>query len=611
MTAITTGEANITIGGGATDDGAWHRAVECGQWLFDKHMWDGRTHLTIYDPYKVHGKIFTAPFRWPKKGEDYVIDQLQDGVYVPVEIEGMEDPEAGVPIPPRDEIDPETGEVTPAVFDYSALDMETRIVVQQKTEQIKLIGRRLGEGIVTIGEHLITVKDKLGYGRFGAWLNAEFGWEQKTAERFMNVATRFQNRHNVEFSPTVLYLLAQPSTPDGAIEDLQERQESGEPVTVKGTKAVIDATKLDGEEKTKAQADAATIQAAFAGQTASRRDISKHFSDWEQGRLYKAINMAYLLKYAVMLPGDKLRFKAQDNPTPAPSPASGEGKAIVTDAGEAKLPPVTVEIAREMIIDALRAWGGGRGAGRQELFKHTNILDQAVYDAAFDAMLEAGSIQEYTEPNVGRRYHFPETVKVLTRDRDAIDDEPSAHESGWMVPIDEEVLEPPTTTDPVLAIPGMDGLMGTLDELRAEHAAWVARGQGDDQREGVDVQSEGNADAKVEPVEGFMRPCTRCSGAGSYSNARDYIVTCEVCGGTGIHTDQNEEAVTQEETALERLIRALLLVNSITAEDNDQIIGALRGMTKADRDQLRKDIYSARGVLGTLTASTYAAFGTK
>lgn len=537
--AITTGSDNITIRGGVVDEGAWHRAVQIGQWLFDKTMWDGRTHLTICDPYKVHGKIFTQPFRWPKKGEDYVIDQLRDGVYVPVEIEGMEEPEAGVPIPPRDEIDPVTGEVTPVVFDYNALDMETRIVVQQKTEQIKLIGRRLSQDIVTIGEHIIAVKDKLGYGKFDAWLSVEFGWTRRTAERFMSVAERFEKRHNVAFSPTVLYLLAQPSTPDEAIEDLQERQESGEPVTVAVAKAVVDTAKLDEAVKTDVQADAAKILTFFAGQTIKRSQIGHAFQGFEAGRLQKAINFLIADKSAALLAGNQVRFKAT-TPPPAPSPASGEGR------GDRVL-----DVARQVY----RLPSGGRVEvagpypdgmfGVQFIMSLDDVsggLPKTATGHAF-ARLKAFAL---ARKEWERRYS-PKTVN--TRDRDPIDDEPSAHESGWMVPIDEEVLEPPTITDPVLAIPGMDGLMGTLDELRA----------------GEDVSPA--------VVEG--------------------------------HAEAGEVVIVPEETALEQLIRAMVLIKDI---DTEAVIAAMREMKTSDRHQLRQDVYDTRGVLGTLTASIFTAF---
>ena len=60
----------------------------------------------------------------------------------------------------------------------------------------------------------LTVPAALGHGLFGAWLESEFGWNQKTAERFMQVTDRFKNRQIVEIAPSALYLLASNSTPE-------------------------------------------------------------------------------------------------------------------------------------------------------------------------------------------------------------------------------------------------------------------------------------------------------------------------------------------------------------------------------------------------------------
>ena len=68
--------------------------------------------------------------------------------------------------------------VTGAVegFDYGALDMETRVVVQQRTGEIRSLVRRSAQDIIDIGLKLGEVKQRLGHGGFGKWLEAEFEW---------------------------------------------------------------------------------------------------------------------------------------------------------------------------------------------------------------------------------------------------------------------------------------------------------------------------------------------------------------------------------------------------------------------------------------------------
>ena len=127
-------------------------------------------------------------------------------------------------------------------FDYAQLDAETRIVVQQRTTEIRDLTRRTAQDIIDIGRKLIEVKQRLGHGQFGAWLEAEFAWTDRTAQRFMQVAERFgENRHIVEFAPSALYLLAAPSVPDEAREEVLRRAEQGEAITHKAAKQIVEA----------------------------------------------------------------------------------------------------------------------------------------------------------------------------------------------------------------------------------------------------------------------------------------------------------------------------------------------------------------------------------
>lgn len=132
-------------------------------------------------------------------------------------------------------------QVLPADFDYAALDSETRIVVQQRASEIRTIARRTAADAIDIGQKLIEVKARLGHGQFGRWLEAEFAWQERTAQSFMAVAERFKNANiaDLNFAPTALYMLAQPSVPDEARADALQRAESGERITVATAKAIV------------------------------------------------------------------------------------------------------------------------------------------------------------------------------------------------------------------------------------------------------------------------------------------------------------------------------------------------------------------------------------
>lgn len=134
-----------------------------------------------------------------------------------------------------------------ALFDYATLDSETRIVVQQRTTEIKGLMRRAAQDIIEIGHKLKEVKARLGHGHFGGWLRAEFEWSEPTAQRFMRVSGAFQNRQIDGFAPSALYLLAAPSTPDAAREEALSRAEAGEPITFGAAREIVAEYKAPAE----------------------------------------------------------------------------------------------------------------------------------------------------------------------------------------------------------------------------------------------------------------------------------------------------------------------------------------------------------------------------
>lgn len=124
-------------------------------------------------------------------------------------------------------------------FDYVNLDAETSRFVQQQTGEIRALMKRTAQGIVEIGQKLIEVKERLGHGQFGDWLEAEFEWSWDTAGRFINVATRFSDFPQfAEFAPSALYVLSAPSTPESARNEALTRAKAGESITYTAAKAI-------------------------------------------------------------------------------------------------------------------------------------------------------------------------------------------------------------------------------------------------------------------------------------------------------------------------------------------------------------------------------------
>jgi phage N-6-adenine-methyltransferase len=125
---------------------------------------------------------------------------------------------------------------------YAGLDVETRIVVQQRTSEIRTLMQRTAQDLVEIGQKLIEVKARLGHGLFGAWLQAEFEWSERTAQRYMSVAQAFKSDTvsvlaNAEAK--ALYLLAAPSTPERVREEAVQRGETGERITFSAAQEMV------------------------------------------------------------------------------------------------------------------------------------------------------------------------------------------------------------------------------------------------------------------------------------------------------------------------------------------------------------------------------------
>jgi hypothetical protein len=137
-----------------------------------------------------------------------------------------------------------------ALFDYESLDSETRIVVKQKTSEIKKLIRKTAQTVWEIGENLSEVKSCLQHGQFESWLSSEFDWSARTAQRFLQVYERFKNDNlsDLKISASAIYEIASPSTPDTVRVQALEAAKNGQevtPIKIKEIKAEAQA-KLKG-----------------------------------------------------------------------------------------------------------------------------------------------------------------------------------------------------------------------------------------------------------------------------------------------------------------------------------------------------------------------------
>ncbi|MEM8830398.1 MAG: DUF3102 domain-containing protein [Cyanobacteria bacterium P01_G01_bin.19] len=134
-------------------------------------------------------------------------------------------------------------------FDYSQLNDNTLEFIQEQTVAIQSLIKRTAQDIFEIGTRLIEVKEKLEYGRFQNWLEAEFSWDERTARRFMSVARAFtaDNLSDLNIAPSALYVLAAPSTSKQAKDEALTLARQGNTITYKVAQEVK--KKHQGEKK--------------------------------------------------------------------------------------------------------------------------------------------------------------------------------------------------------------------------------------------------------------------------------------------------------------------------------------------------------------------------
>jgi hypothetical protein len=125
-----------------------------------------------------------------------------------------------------------TTTIAPTGFDYSALDAASAEKARSTAARIR---SRSMHTIVETGRDLITIKAMLDHGAFGRWLDAEFGWTDRTAQNYMGAAGLAESKSEIVslLPATTLYRLASPSTPDAIRDEIIARFEAGETISTK------------------------------------------------------------------------------------------------------------------------------------------------------------------------------------------------------------------------------------------------------------------------------------------------------------------------------------------------------------------------------------------
>ena len=122
-------------------------------------------------------------------------------------------------------------------FDYDSLDLETSSFVREKTDEIKVITRRMAQDALKIGQNLTEIKAKLGHGNYEKWVSTEFPLSKRMAQNFTAAYKTFKDKSadfaDLEMSQAVLFKLSETLTTDEAREEALQRAEQGEKITLR------------------------------------------------------------------------------------------------------------------------------------------------------------------------------------------------------------------------------------------------------------------------------------------------------------------------------------------------------------------------------------------
>lgn len=140
--------------------------------------------------------------------------------------------------------------VEPQLSVYDTMDADAASEVRDAAARIRQQITGIKTSIIEIGKDLLMVKAKLkdeqGHGKFGAWLEAEFGMSDRTARRYMLAAETLGGISDnlADLPKHIINALAAPSTPDVVKEVVTAEVKAG------NTPSVADVQTMVAEAKT-------------------------------------------------------------------------------------------------------------------------------------------------------------------------------------------------------------------------------------------------------------------------------------------------------------------------------------------------------------------------
>jgi hypothetical protein len=148
------------------------------------------------------------------------------------------------------------GEICKAPDGFSYEDVDASVATEMR-ERADRIRKSVFNSGIEAGCHLRWVKQRLPHGQFGAWLRAELGMSERTAQNWMRVATTFEGKYETvsDLPQATVYRLAAKSTPDAVREEVVRLSEQG----LRPDASAIEAMVRDAASQRRASASAKSM----------------------------------------------------------------------------------------------------------------------------------------------------------------------------------------------------------------------------------------------------------------------------------------------------------------------------------------------------------------
>ena len=139
---------------------------------------------------------------------------------------------------------------TALVFDYGQIEnTKVRTKAQAIARRIKTNIHTMEKNLLANGRELTAIKEDLGHGLFGTWVDAEFHWSKRTAENYIAVASRLaDDYHHLTYLPSpTIYRLAAKSVPEEVRFQVINAAKDDKPMSKQDVERAIKLAKGKGE----------------------------------------------------------------------------------------------------------------------------------------------------------------------------------------------------------------------------------------------------------------------------------------------------------------------------------------------------------------------------